>query len=525
MHSEASPLTYKLPLRSRLLVGVAVAAVLLAFYPSVLRLTDTWFKREEYSHGVLIPLIAAFLIWQRRDEIARAKFTASWAGVALVLLGCVLKIVGDVGVFYILQQYALVITIYGLALALVGWRTFKLLAVPLLVLLFMIPLPEYFLQNLSARLQLVSSQIGVLVIRAFGISVFVEGNVIDLGGYQLQVAEACSGLRYLFPLMTLGFMMAYLFKVAMWKRIVLFVSSIPLTVLMNSFRIGVIGVLVEHYGIAMAEGFLHDFEGWVVFMACTVLMLLEVVVLARIGRESRPWREVFGWQAGSPGQAAAARTVRPIPWSFIAGAALLVPLFGTTLLLPERVESIPARQAFVSFPSELEGWKGRREVLESVYLDSLKLDDYLYANFRRASGDPVNLLVAWYDTQSEGRTTHSPRTCLPGGGWRIVDLREVTVPDVSVAGVPLRANRVEIQLGTQRALVYYWFQQRGRIITNEYTAKWYLFWDSLTRRRTDGALVRLVLPVPDAEGLQHADAELIKFAQTVVPRLTAYVPG
>lgn len=507
-------------------MGVALAVMLLAFYSSVLRLTETWFTREEYSHGVLIPLIAAFLIWQRRDEIARAKFTGSWAGVALVLLGCALKIIGDVGLFYILQQYSLLITLYGLVLALVGWRTFKLLAVPLLVLLFMIPLPEFLLQNLSARLQLVSSQIGVLVIKAFGISVFVEGNVIDLGGYQLQVAEACSGLRYLFPLMTLGFMMAYLFKAAMWKRVLLFVSSIPLTVLMNSFRIGVIGVLVEHYGIAMAEGFLHDFEGWVVFMACTALMLLEVVVLARIGRDARPWREVFGWHAHGSGETDKGQRVpRPLPWSFAAGAALLVPLVAAAMLMPERMEYVPARQGFVSFPSELEDWKGRREVLERVYLDQLKLDDYLYANFRRESGNPVNLLVAWYDTQVEGRTTHSPRTCLPGGGWRIVNLREVAVPGVSVAGAPLRANRVEIQIGTQRALVYYWFQQRGRIITNEYIAKWYLFWDSLTRRRTDGALVRLVLPVPDAEGLQHADAELIKFAQTIVPRLTAYVPG
>lgn len=524
MHVKVSPLTYELPRRSWLLVGVAFAVVLLAFYSSVLRLTETWFTREEYSHGVLIPLIAAFLIWQRRDEIARAKFSGSWAGVALVLLGCMLKIVGDIGLFYILQQYALLITIYGLALALVGWRTFKLLAVPLLLLLFMIPLPEFFLQNLSARLQLISSQIGVLVIKAFGISVFVEGNVIDLGGYQLQVAEACSGLRYLFPLMTLGFMMAYLFKVAMWKRVVLFLSSIPLTVLMNSFRIGVIGVLVEHYGIAMAEGFLHDFEGWVVFMACTALMLLEVVVLARIGRDSRPWREVFGWQGGNSSPSAE-RTLRPMPWSFVAGAVLLIPLFGATLLLPQRTEYIPPRQAFVSFPSELEGWKGRRQILDSVYLDTLKLDDYLYANFGQEGGNPVNLLVAWYDTQTEGRTTHSPRTCLPGGGWRIVDLREVIIPDTAVAGAPLRANRVEIQLGEQKALVYYWFQQRGRVVTNEYAAKWYLFWDSLIRRRTDGALVRLVLPVSNAGGLQHADAELAKFAQAIVPRLTAYVPG
>ena len=113
----------------------------------------------------------------------------------------------------------MLLVVYGLVLALVGWqRAFGSSRVPLAILLFMIPLPKFLLQNFSAQLQLISSQIGVWFIRLFGISVFVEGNVIDLGGYKLQVAEACDGLRYLFPLMTLGFIMAYLFKVEMWKR-------------------------------------------------------------------------------------------------------------------------------------------------------------------------------------------------------------------------------------------------------------------------------------------------------------------
>src|SRR6202035_4926761 len=179
----------------------------------------------------------------------------------------------------------------GLILSFLGWSAFRLIAIPLLILLFMIPLPQFILANLSTKLQLLSSQIGVDVMRLFNVSVFVEGNVIDLGGYKLQVAEACSGLRYLFPLMTLGFLMAYFYKGALWKRMVLFLSSIPLTVVMNSLRIGTIGVMVEHWGIAMAEGFLHEFQGWAVFMASAGLMLGEIALLTRIGRESGHWRQ------------------------------------------------------------------------------------------------------------------------------------------------------------------------------------------------------------------------------------------
>lgn len=519
-----SALIYELRVRGWLLIAAAFAVALTVFHAGLLRMADTWFVREEYSHGVLIPLIAAFLIWQRKAQLERAEFTGSWTGAGVVLLGSALKLIGDLGTFYVLQQYALLITLYGLVLALTGRQVFKLLWVPLLILLFMIPLPEFMLQNFSNHLQLLSSQLGVLVIRAFGISVYLEGNVIDLGGYKLQVAEACDGLRYLFPLMTLGFLMAYFFKVAAWKRVLLFLSSIPVTVLMNSFRIGVIGVTVEHYGISMAEGFLHEFQGWAVFMVSAALLLLEMSLLARIGKDGRPWRELFGLQFPDPPPRNADRRKRPLPRSFVAAAVVLTAVFLVRPLLPEQSSAIPARETFVSFPNHVQTWDGKRGALEQIYLDSLKLDDYVLADYF-GGGSRVNFFVAWYDTQEAGRTTHSPRTCLPAGGWQMLDLKQVAVPGVAVNGAPLRVNRVEIVLGGNKQLVYYWFQQRGRVITNEYAAKWFLFWDSLTRSRTDGALVRLVTPITAGETADKGDARLALFAAEAVPRLDRFIPN
>ncbi len=197
-----------------------------------------------------------------------------------------------------------------------------------------------------------------------------------------------------------------------------------------------------------------------------------------------------------------------------------------SLLLPNRTEVVPARARFVEFPAAVGAYAGHRQSLEGIYLDALKLDDYLLANYRRASAaqPPVNFYVAWYDSQQAGRSAHSPRSCLPGGGWQIQSLTQVEVPGVAVAGRGLRVNRALISLGTDRQLVYYWFQQRGRVITNEYLVKWYLFWDSLTRRRTDGALVRLTVPVHDGEDVSEADRALADFAREAMPRLRAYVP-
>jgi exosortase D (VPLPA-CTERM-specific) len=364
----------------------------------------------------------------------------------------------------------------------------------------------------------------VWFIRLFDISVFVEGNVIDLGGYKLQVAEACDGLRYLFPLMTMGFIMAYLFKVAMWKRVVLFLSTIPVTILMNSFRIGTIGVMVEHWGQSMAEGFLHDFQGWAVFMTSAGVLLLEMMLLARVGKNRRPWREVFGLDAAEAIDRNAPAVNRAAPAPFIASAVVVTVFAAGVLVMPERVEAVQPRESFFAFPNQIETWTGRRSVMEQVYLDALKLDDYIMADYVRGGREAVNFYVAWYDSQRAGQSAHSPRSCLPGGGWRMTQISQIDVPQVQVGGHALRANRVQIELGNRKQLVYYWFQQRGRVITNEYLVKWYLFVDSLTKRRTDGALVRLVTPLAIGESAESADQRLAEFASKVAPRLERYIP-
>lgn len=506
------------------LAAVAVTAAA-AMQTGIASMLDTWLHREEYSHALMIPVISAYLLWQQRAQLVRLESSGSWVGVAVVLFGALLQIAGVLATIDVVQQYGLLIAIYGLVIALLGTRATLNLWAPLLLLALMIPLPQFLLANFSAQLQLISSQIGVWFIRLFDISVFVEGNVIDLGGYKLQVAEACDGLRYLFPLMTMGFIMAYMFKVEMWKRVALFFSSIPVTILMNSFRIGTIGVMVEHWGQSMAEGFLHDFQGWAVFMTSAGVLLLEMILLASIGKNRRPWREVFGLDAAEPIDRNAPPVHRTVPATFITGAVIVSAFAVGVAIAPERNETIPKRETFFGFPNQVETWTGRRSALEQIYLDALKLDDYVMADYLRGSRELVNFYVAWYDSQRAGNSAHSPRSCLPGGGWRMTQFDQIDVGDLQVAGKPLRANRVQIELGSRKQLVYYWFQQRGRVITNEYLVKWYLFVDSLTRQRTDGALVRLVTSLEVGEPVEQADRRLVEFASQVAPRLERYIPN
>ncbi len=522
---DAGPLhRLSVPLVAWLLAGVAAIAA--ASAAALANMLSVWQGRPEFSHGPIIPIVAAFIVWQGTSWLQRQSFAGSWLGVVLCVAGAGIDLVGQLASLFTISQYAALLALYGLILALVGLPTFRRLWAPLLLLFLAIPLPNFIMFNLSAELQLLSSRIGVWILRLLGISVFLEGNVIDLGVYKLQVAEACDGLRYLFPLMTLGVVLAYFYKGATWKRLAIFLSSIPLTILLNSVRVASIGIMVNRWGIEMAEGFLHEFQGWAVFMVSFALMVLLMIGLSKIGADARPWREVFGLGFPAPTPKGVPRVARPVPASLIAACVVLMAGAAVSLRLPHRTEATPDRASFVEFPAVIGAYSGRRDSLEEIYLDQLKLDDYLLANYRGTSSTapPVNLYVAWYDSQQAGRSVHSPRACLPGGGWQIQALSQVEVPGIAVNGQPLRVNRALIALGANRQLVYYWFQQRGRVITNEYLVKWYLFWDSLTRRRTDGALVRLTVPLAEGEAPEQADRQRADFAREAMPRLRAHLP-
>ena len=172
----------------------------------------------------------------------------------------------------------------------------------------------------------------------------------------------------------------------------------------------------------------------------------------------------------------------------------------------------------------IDEWKGTSERMEQIYLDILKLDDYLKLEFIDGKGGNIGLYSAYYASQEVGEAAHSPKSCLPGGGWRMTDFAEYPVPAVGPDGGALNVNRVVIKKGDYTQLVYYWFQQRGRNITSEYMVKWYLFVDALNFNRTDGALVRLTTFIRPGEDVADADEKLSRFASKVSVLLKDYIP-
>lgn len=508
-----------------LIIGLILALIGIAFFQGIGEMVKLWDKREEYSHGYMIPVITLFLIWQKKELLEKKEFSGSWYGFWVCAIGLSVFLLGEVSTIAAIVQYALLIVIFGLLLALLGKDGFKLLWVPLVYLAFMIPLPPLIFFKLSGALQLVSSELGVAIIRLLGISVFLEGNVIDLGEYKLQVVEACSGLRYLFPLMSFGFVFAYYFKAPLWLKAALFLSTIPITVLMNSFRIGVIGVMVEYWGEGMADGFLHDFEGWVIFMACTAILVGEIWAFKFFCRQNVSFLQVLYVDLPVPPPSNATISYRKIHHGWISIIILLVITNIGLLGYEKRSEVIPDRRLFTDFPLSIGEWSGQKDRLEDIYLEALDLTDYFIGDFHSPAGESVNLYSAYYHSQKKrGQAIHSPRSCLPGGGWEIKEMKQMDITSLSSNDPLLTVNRVKIQYDDNRQLVYYWFKQRGRDIASEYMVKWYLFWDSLTRHRTDGALVRVITPVGPNEEWSDGDERLSDFVRESAPVLDRYIP-
>lgn len=514
--------------RALIALAVMAAAALPVFWLGLTESLLAAWSTPEYSHGPLIPAISLYLFLRElRDRPALPADTPPrrGPGIALLMLGLGVGVLGNLVRIPDIVAYGVILWVGGMVLVGMGWAAGRRHWAPVLHLVFMLPLPQFLYWKLTIWLQMVSSEIGVWFVALAGVPVYLEGNVIDLGVYKLQVAEACSGLRYLFPILSFSYLFAILYRGPLWHKAVLLLAAAPLTVLMNSIRIGVIGILVDRYGIGHAEGFLHFFEGWVIFLACIGVLFGMAVALQRLTPHPLPLADAIDVDTRGLG-AQMRRGLAVVPSRGLAVASGLCLAVGVAFLsvpAPARVE-VP-RDPFALFPRDLGPWSGVVEPLDAEVAGVLGADDYMNITYAAAGeATPVNMFVAWYARQTEGAGIHSPEVCLPVGGWEVFAIRPTPVSTGVAPYGDITLNRAVIERGLDRQLVYYWFEQRGRRMTGDYAAKLSVVYDSLTIGRTDGAMVRFVTPIARGEPEADADARLRRFMQAALPRLPTFVP-
>jgi exosortase len=264
------------------------ALIVACYFPILQRLVAQWSSDEDMSHGFFVPVIAGFIVWQRREELLATKARPTMWGLLLVGWGCIQLLLGYLGTELFTARTAFVVTLIGAVWTLGGPPFLKKLAFPLGLLFLMVPIPAVIFNQITLPLQTLASELAAWALDLFGIPVYRDGNVLDVSGHLLSVVEACSGIRSLLTLTFLSLVYGYFFEKRMWVRAALFFIVIPVAIIVNAGRITITGILTM-VKPEYAEGFFHEATGLFLFFAAFLVLLLTHRCLVRIAKfyESR----------------------------------------------------------------------------------------------------------------------------------------------------------------------------------------------------------------------------------------------
>jgi exosortase len=257
------------------------AFLLLCYWPVLTRLVSQWYNDEDMGHGFFVPVVAGYIVWQRRDDLLAVRRSPNWWGIVVLAWGAAQLYVATLGAELFLARTAFIISLIGVVLLLAGRETLRILAFPLFLLCFMVPIPAVIYNQITFPLQLVASHLAAQALLALGIPVLREGNILELPNQSLNVVEACSGIRSLLTLSFLSLVYAYFFDKKVWMRALLLAATVPIAIAANAARVTITGLLSE-VNPNLAEGLAHLASGWLIFMLALAILVLVHVLFNRV---------------------------------------------------------------------------------------------------------------------------------------------------------------------------------------------------------------------------------------------------
>lgn len=280
----ASPAVAERRLQLGVWLGVFAALLLVLYGPILQHLVADWWTDPDYSQGFLVPVFAGYVLWKQRERLAKVSLKPSNFGLIAMLGAIGLLLVGSLGAELFTSRISLLFLMGGIVLFLAGWKMLKAIFFPLGFLVLMIPIPVIIYNQITFPLQLLASRFATFWLHFMNVPVLREGNLIILPNYTLEVVDACSGIRSLMTLITLAIAYCYLLEDKRWIRWAMVILMVPIAIVSNSVRIFGAGILTYHFGPSMAEGFFHEFSGWVIFVAALLLMFACHWVLRKISK-------------------------------------------------------------------------------------------------------------------------------------------------------------------------------------------------------------------------------------------------
>ncbi len=259
--------------------GILVLLAAWLYAPQVLRLAQQWWQDPNYTHGFFVPVFSLFLLWEGRAKLAALRMKPSWWGLAMLVFALIALVLGTVSSGFFLSRASLLLLVCGVVVFLAGWEHLAAISFPLAFLILMIP-SSTLVDQITFPLQILASKTATFLLTVVGVSAVREGNIIVLSTARLEVAEACSGIRSLFSLITLTVIYGYLAETKTGVRILLALIAVPVSILANAVRIAVTGLVVHYWGLEGAQGTLHLLSGWLIFAGS----LLLIFFLHRLSR-------------------------------------------------------------------------------------------------------------------------------------------------------------------------------------------------------------------------------------------------
>lgn len=478
-----------------------------------------------FFHGFLFAPIAIVMM---HLNLFRHHFSSSKnsIGILFIIIGLLLGVFGEFSAIYyaanigfLLALIGLIVAYWGLGFAYTNWKL-------MLLLLILIPLPQFILIQVYSHLGSLLTKLSIFVAQGVGLSVFLDGNIVDFGESQYSMLAIVEPLAYLFLFIASSILLLSFSRPGM-VLFLLTLASGPI-VLFTFIVLRIIGIVwISNTGGTESVSLFSEMTSGVNFLAAGIVfqgcMFLIVQIIF-----SREFNKQIHNKMQSVKFSAFVSNFPEMRSSFSAVVSTLLIIFSTIFIsfysIPKDRE--PNRLSFDYFPRVIGAYTAKEIPADPVQLESLQLSDWLsleYASLT-ASGK-LNVWIAYYSNQKPGASIHSPKACLTGGGWEMIDGQVFNLTGLAVDGKNIAVNRAIMQQGHLRQLTYFWYNLGGSIVTNEYLVKWYIFWNKLARQRTDGALIRLITRIDDDEPIEAADARLKTFMQVFLPALSPYLPN
>jgi exosortase len=240
--------------------------IVVVYWHVISKLVEAWLEIPDYSHGILVPIFAAYLVWAKRRTLQKVELAPTWSGVVVIALALALLTLGEFGAELFISRISLIVLCAGLTLSFGGRQLLRELRFVLIVLLLAVPIPAIILNQISLPLQELASELSTALLHRMGVPALRLGNIIELPSMRLEVADACSGIRSLESLFTLAIFYGYFFEKTFPRRLVLALASIPIAIAANAVRIFGTGMCIQYWDAERALGFFHQFSGWVMFL-------------------------------------------------------------------------------------------------------------------------------------------------------------------------------------------------------------------------------------------------------------------